>query len=133
MTKSAIATVLGRSRTTIYSEIHLGSVIQIKASKAKLVYLADYGQLQYEKTRTASFPVCKVGKVAPQIYHFYCAVRSAKLTVVNRRFTSFFAHPYAAWERGSNECHNGLLRRMIPKGAAIRNATEATLRRATGS
>ena len=46
MTKSAIATVLGRSRTTIYTEIRRGSVIQIKAGKAKLVYLADHGQLQ---------------------------------------------------------------------------------------
>ena len=65
MTKSAIATVLGRSRTTIYTEIRRGSVIQIKAGKAKLVYLADHGQLQYEKTRAASFPMRKVGKVAP--------------------------------------------------------------------
>lgn len=27
----------------------------------------------------------------------------------------YFAHPYASYERGSNECHNGLLRRYIPK------------------
>ena len=65
MNKSAIATVLGRFRTTIYAEIRRGSVIQIKTGKAKLVYLADHGQLQYEKTRTASFPVRKVEKVAP--------------------------------------------------------------------
>ena len=33
-TKSAIATVLGRSRTTIYTEICRGSAIQIKTGKA---------------------------------------------------------------------------------------------------
>jgi IS30 family transposase len=27
----------------------------------------------------------------------------------------FFAHPYAAWERGSNENMNGLIRHYIPK------------------
>lgn len=31
----------------------------------------------------------------------------------------YFARPYASYERGSNERHNGLLRRYIPKGKAI--------------
>ena len=43
----------------------------------------------------------------------------------------FFAHPYAAWKRGSNERHNGLLRRFIPKGTPIHTVSEATLKRAT--
>ena len=28
----------------------------------------------------------------------------------------YFCHPYASWERGSNERHNGLIRRFINKG-----------------
>jgi len=31
----------------------------------------------------------------------------------------YFAHPYAYWERGTNERHNGLLRRFIKKGQQI--------------
>ena len=31
----------------------------------------------------------------------------------------YFAHPYSSWERGSNERHNSLLRRLIPKGKRI--------------
>lgn len=31
----------------------------------------------------------------------------------------YFTHPYASCERGTNERHNGLLRRFIPKGVAI--------------
>lgn len=31
----------------------------------------------------------------------------------------YFTHPYTSCERGTNERHNGLLRRFIPKGVAI--------------
>ncbi len=33
----------------------------------------------------------------------------------------YFTHPYSSYERGSNERHNGLIRRFIPKGTSIRN------------
>lgn len=29
----------------------------------------------------------------------------------------YYAHPYASWERGSNENHNRLIRRWLPKGS----------------
>lgn len=33
--------------------------------------------------------------------------------------TVYFTHPYTSSERGTNERHNGLIRRFIPKGKAI--------------
>ena len=40
----------------------------------------------------------------------------------------YFAHPYSAWERGTNENTNGLIRRYFPKGTNFNNVTEAQLK-----
>ena len=60
---TAIATVLERSRTTIYTELKRGSVVQIRQGKARLVYLADSGQLTYEQQRLGSFNTMKLGSI----------------------------------------------------------------------
>jgi len=39
----------------------------------------------------------------------------------------FFAHPYAAWERGANENMNGLIRQYIPKTQDLATVTDADL------
>lgn len=41
----------------------------------------------------------------------------------------FFAHPYAAWERGANENMNGLIRQYIPKTQDFATVTHADLLR----
>jgi IS30 family transposase len=39
----------------------------------------------------------------------------------------YFTHPYSSYERGTNERHNGLIRRFIPKGKRISDFSEDTI------
>jgi len=41
-----------------------------------------------------------------------------------KRTTCYYSHPYSAWERGSNENQNKLVRRFVPKGTDIGKLTE---------
>ncbi|HEY0321575.1 MAG TPA: IS30 family transposase [Pyrinomonadaceae bacterium] len=41
--------------------------------------------------------------------------------------TFYLAHPYAAWERGTNENTNGLVRQYFPKGSDFSKITEQVI------
>jgi len=44
------------------------------------------------------------------------------------RLSLFFAHPYSSFERGTNENHNGIIRRFIPKGVDIGDYSKQVVR-----
>ena len=46
-----------------------------------------------------------------------------------RRTAIYYAHPYCAWERGSNENQNKLIRRFVPKGTDIGKLTSKDVKR----
>jgi len=41
----------------------------------------------------------------------------------------YYAHPYSSFERGTNENHNGIIRRFIPKGKSMDDIPESMVER----
>jgi IS30 family transposase len=46
---------------------------------------------------------------------------------VNSDTKVYFTHPYSSFEKGTNERHNGLIRRFIPKGKRMSNYSAADI------
>jgi IS30 family transposase len=44
------------------------------------------------------------------------------------RTKMYYAHPYSSWERGTNENHNKMIRRRIPKGSNIGKYSKARIK-----
>lgn len=56
--------------------------------------------------------------------------KSLEVSVLGQggRTTIYFAHSFSSWERGTNENHNRMIRRFIPKGTDIADLTEAEVK-----
>lgn len=49
----------------------------------------------------------------------WSSIETSVLCQVDKRTITYYTHAYSSWERGSNENHNRMIRRFIPKGTDI--------------
>ena len=70
------------------------------------------------------------GPLFTRLFKSITADNGSEFSSLNKHGTNiYYAHPYSAWERGTNERHNGLIRRFIPKGKAIKDLTLEQIKR----
>lgn len=51
-----------------------------------------------------------------------------KSVLGGERFTVFYCHSYAAWEKGTNEVHNRMIRRWFPKGTDFAKVSQRKIK-----
>lgn len=72
-----------------------------------------------------------LGSLFRQVFKTTTADNGTEFSSLDRSgLEIYFSHPYSAWERGTNERHNGLTRRFIPKGKPIKSFSADHIRRA---
>jgi IS30 family transposase len=76
----------------------------------------------------------RVGASFPKIFRSITADNGSEFADLSALLTPwncqvYFSHPYSSWERGTNERHNGLIRRFIPKTKNLRNVSNALVRK----
>lgn len=70
------------------------------------------------------------GSLFPHLFKSITSDNGAEFANLNSHgIEIYYAHPYSAWERATNERHNGLIRRFISKGTAIKDLTLSQIER----
>ena len=93
-------------------------IVKLPAKTAKAV---EEGLKQLRK---------EYGKTWPKVFHTITCDNGSEFASLSKLFTDtkiYYAHPYSAWERGTNEKQNSLIRRFFPKGKSFTSVSEETI------
>ena len=84
-----------------------------------------------EAVKKALKPLMQTGK-AKEIFKSITADNGVEFVSLSEAVQDvadvYFSHPYTSWERGTNENHNGIIRRFIPKGKRISEVSNSMIR-----
>ncbi len=90
-------------------------------------------KLSDKKAATMTEASTKSFKVIPKVFRQTLTVDNGKEFSKFKELekftglTVYFADPYAAWQRGTNENTNGILRHYFPKGTDFQNISDQDL------
>ena len=119
----------GDSLVSRKSKVALNSLVE---RKSRLLFLTKLERKTAKATRDA---VVNRLEILPPQARITLTLDNGTENTKHQEITSaigincFFAHPYASWERGTNENINGLVRWYLPKGTDFRNISNDEIAR----
>lgn len=117
---------------TIIGQNHRQAILSLTERKSRLCLLKKVERNTAEAVEQA---MCELLQPLMEKVHTITSDNGREFTnhqslAAKLEAAFYFAHPFAAWERGLNENTNGLVRQYFPKGSDFSNITEDDIQRA---
>lgn len=116
----------------MYGANKSGHLVTLVERKTRFTLVA---RTATKEAREVTRTICKMFGAMPQPSRLSLTLDNGKEFAWHEKLARktsmdvFFAHPYHAWERGTNENTNGLIRRLYPKTASFLGIGKAHLKR----
>jgi len=101
----------------------IGTIVERKSRYTCIIKLKNRKSATVRKQFAKEFKAFSKNLTKTMTYDNGVEMAQHKELTEQTGVTVYFAHPYASWERGTNENTNGLIRRYFPKGTDFNKVT----------
>jgi IS30 family transposase len=117
---------------TIIGKGHKQAIVSLTERKARLTLIA---KVERKTAAQVSSAIIRLLRPHTQKVHTLTSDNGKEFAEHKKIAESleadfYFAHPYASWERGTNENMNGLIRQYFPKHRDLRTVTDKEIQKA---
>lgn len=119
---------------TVVGAAHRGAILTLVDRKSGFLLT---GALPHRTAAETNAAACRLLEPLPQHLRRTVTFDNGKEFAHHQRLSQrlhigiYFADPYCAWQRGTSENTNGLLRQFFPKGTDLRNVPDEDLQEIT--
>lgn len=106
----------------------IGTIVERKSRLTRIVKLKNRKSKTVREQFVREFKAFDKNLIKTMTYDNGVEMAQHKLLTKQTGIDVYFAHPYASWERGTNENTNGLIRRYFPKGTDFNTITNRQLK-----
>ena len=114
---------------TIIGKGHRQAIVSLTERKSRLIFIKKVVRKTAEAVRDAVLDL--LGPIAHAVHTITSdngtEFAGHKTIAEKLKAAFYFAHPYHAWERGTNENANGLVRQYFPKGHDFKTITDGQI------